>query len=299
MIKQLPKLLVVVGPTASGKSDLAVTLAQLFNGELVSADSRQVYQEMNIGTAKLKPPRGVRQWLVDIVPPSRSLSVQQYQRAAFRVIKDIHKRGKLPILVGGTMQYIDAVVENWVFPKANRVLKRELESDLKKRGLDFIVRRLRKVDPKSVKVIDLKNSRRVLRALEVALSSGESFVDQRRKKIPRYDVLKLGLSVPRTLLEARLKKRTEQMVRQGLLTETKKLHACYPKSKAMNAIGYQEAIAHLDKYISRQELVRLVTLHSLQYARRQMTWWKRDHNIFWFQKNKSPKQLVQHWLIKK
>ncbi len=295
-MKSLPKLLVLVGPTASGKSDLAVKMAQRFNGELVSADSRQVYQEMNIGTAKLKPPRGVRQWLVDILPPSRSLSVQQYQRAAFRVIKDIHRRGKLPILVGGTMQYVDAVVENWVFPKADKTLKRELEVDLQKRGLGALVNRLRKVDPASAKVIDLKNSRRVLRALEVALSTGGSFVDQRRKKKPRYDVLKIGLSIPRTVLESRLKKRTEQMVRLGLLAETKRLRVRYPKSKAMNAIGYQETIAFLDKNISRQELVRLVTLHSLQYARRQMTWWKRDSEIQWLDRSTRASVIVKSWV---
>lgn len=297
--KNLPSLLVVVGPTGSGKSDLAVRLARQFNGELVSADSRQIYIGMDIATNKLKPPRGIKQWLIDIVKPNRRYSLAQYQRAAIKVIKDIHSRGRLPILVGGTGLYMDAVVENWQIPRvgANRYLRRQLENDLKKNGLAALVRHLRHLDPQSAKVIDSKNQRRVVRALEVAISTGESFVKEKKKGRPLFRILKIGLMDERQNLRERLCKRAVGMVRQGLVVETQNLLEKYNSAlPSMSGIGYAEAAAFINGDISKKEMIDRIVNRSMQYARRQMTWWKRDDSILWQNNGAAVSAIAQRWL---
>ena len=223
--KKLPRLLVILGPTGSGKSSLAVALAKKFKGELVSADSRQVYKGLDIGTAKLKPSRGVKQWLVDIVSPDKPFTLKQYQSAALKAIRGINKRGKLPILVGGTALYIKAVVENWDIPRVrpNNSLRRKLERDLKINGLQTLVKQLRKVDPARARRIDVQNSRRVIRALEVAMSSGQSFVGLRKKGKSLFNVLKIGIAVSKSTLRSRLRERVNLMFRRGLVPETTRL----------------------------------------------------------------------------
>lgn len=296
-----PPLIAVVGVTASGKSDLAVALALKCNGELVSADSRQIYSSMDIGTAKLRPPKGVRQWMVDIVAPDELYSLQQYQQGALGAIRDIIRRGKLPILVGGTGMYVDAVVDNWDIPKVrpNERLRATLEADLAREGLPTLVRRLRLIDPKSARKIDKKNHRRVIRALEVALTTGTSFVGQRQKGESQFRVLKIGLYISREELQGRLKRRTVSMIRRGLVLETKKLLRKYPADTiSLSGIGYYEAGEYLRGTIKRQELIDRIVLRSMQYAKRQSTWWKRDKTIEWVHDWEEALVLAERWLTK-
>lgn len=296
---KLPRLIVILGPTASGKSALAVVVAKKFHGELVSADSRQIYQGMDIGTAKLRPPRGVRQWLVDLVPPISILTLEQYQQKAFAAIKDIHRRGKLPIVVGGTGLYIDAVVDNLNIPKVapNKGLRAQFERIIAKQGLPALVRKLKRLDLVSAKTIDIKNPRRVIRALEVAMTSGRSFVTERRQGTPQYRVLKIGLNVSRADLRQRLRRRTERMIRDGLLLETRRLTKKYSmKLPALSGIGYHEAILFLRGDINRSELVERIAQRSVQYVKRQMTWWRRDKNIIWIKDTKRAVTLIRQWL---
>ena len=327
-------LLVIVGSTGSGKSDLAVRLARKFNGELVSADSRQVYKSMNIATNKLKPPRGIEQWMVNVVRPDEAYNLKQYQRAAMSAIKDVHKRGKLPILVGGTAMYVDAVADNWTLPqvKKNRCLRAKLEQDLAHDGLRSLVRRLRKIDPISARMVDAKNSRRVIRALEVVLASGASFIPleiiprrsaawvttwnhssgdrntprefltgfigHRKKGSRIFNVFKIGLRVDRDVLRERLRRRAALMVRQGLIAETKKLLKKYDTNlPSMSGIGYAEAAAYIEGRLTRNEMIERIVIRSMQYARRQMTWWKRDDSILWQSDGITATQLVSRWLL--
>lgn len=295
-----PLLLVIVGPTSSGKSDLAVKLARRFNGELVSADSRQVYIGMDIGTAKLKPPRGVKQWLVDVVRPDQSFTLKQYQRLALRVIGDIQRRGKLPILIGGTGLYIDAVVDNWQIPAVapQHRLRRKLERVLLSQGLSPLVRQLQTVDILSAERIDLNNPRRVIRALEVAFTTGNSFVSAKQKGEPRFNVLKICLIASREQLRQRIQKRTQAMVRRGLVGETRRLLKRYsPHLPAMSGIGYAEVAAYINGEIQRAEMINKIVTHSMQYARRQMTWWKRDSFILHVTNSIAATTVIRRWLL--
>ena len=254
---------------------------------------------MDIGTAKLRPPRGVEQWLTDIVRPNQRFTLQQYQRKALKAIRDIHRRGKLPILVGGTGLYIDAVVENWKIPKTppSARVRRQLERELAEKGLPALVCRLREVDPASARRIDIKNSRRVIRALEVALTTGESFVSVKSKGKPLFRVIKIGIAVDRVTLRRRLQKRTVSMLRRGLLAETRRLLKNYsPDIPALSGIGYAEAAAYLQDDLTREQLIERIVTRSMQYARRQMTWWRRQHDIHWVSDGRRVSEIVRYWL---
>lgn len=294
-VVEKPKVLVVLGPTGSGKSALAATLAREFHGELISADSRQIYREMDIGTAKSQ---GVRERLVDVVNPNESFTLRDYQDRAFEAIFEAIGVGKLPIVVGGTGLYIDAVVENWDVPAVppNNAARDALEARLQSDGLESLVRELETVDPETARVIDKKNPRRVIRALEVAQETGGSFVGQKRKGEPRFDVLKIGLRVSREVLAKRLQKRTHEMIEQGLIEETQALLQKYADAvPLLSGIGYREVIEYLNGKISIDKMEALIVQRSLQYARRQMTWWKRDASIYWT----SPEdalERVKSWL---
>lgn len=288
----MPKLAVIVGPTASGKTDLAIALAKRFNGEVVSADARQVYQELDIATAKpagqwmkqggrpVYLAEGVPHHLIDIIAPDRPFTLADYQRQAFAAIDDIIGRGKFPFLVGGTGQYVSAVIDNWQIPRV--APQSELRRKLAGQTLPALQQQLRAIDPVSAEIIDLKNRRRVIRALEVALTSGASFVAQRKKQPPRYAALLLGINWPRQELRQRIRKRIQQQLEAGLLAETKKFLARYPASlPALSSLGYPEVASYLRGECTLPEAVRRLELATCQYAKRQITWFKRNPRICW------------------
>ncbi len=292
------KLLVVLGPTASGKSLLATELAGTFNGELISADSRQVYRGMDIGTAKTKSSTNVPMRLVDIVNPDESFTLRDYQNAAFEAIGKALAGGRLPILAGGTAMYIDAVVDNWDIPQVppQKGLRESLETRLAHEGLEALVRELEAVDPDTARLIDRQNPRRVIRALEVAITSGSSFIAQQKRGGSKFDTLKIGLSVSREELARRLQKRTREMIKTGLIEETKTLIKKYPDAIALiSGIGYREVLEYLAGSIDQEKMEALIVQRSLQYARRQMTWWKRDQTIHWISAVSEARSLVSSW----
>lgn len=293
MNKKMPKkkLAVIVGPTASGKSSLALMLEQKLNGEIVSADARQVYQGMDIGTAKvtLRHPEKygsagrreepVPQHLVDIRNPNEPYTVADFQRDAITVIHDIHARGKLPILVGGTGLYVNAVVDNLVIPnvEANPNLRKQFE----RKNTDQLFEILRNRDPRAAATIDPHNKRRIIRVLEIIKTTGTL---DRTKGAPLFDTMLIGITLPREELYRRINARVDTMMQSGFLDEVRTLLQKYPASvKAFDAIGYRELIAWIANGETEplEQVVTKIKSATRAYARRQLTWWRRDKRIHW------------------
>ena len=291
-----PKIVVIIGPTASGKSALAVKIAGKFNGEIVSADSRQIYRGMDIGTAKptKKEMAGIKHHLIDIKNPNEDYSAGQYKKDAVKTINKITDAGKLPILVGGTGLYISTVVNNWAIPeiKESKKLRLKLEKEIDKKGLDFVFKKLIKIDPETAYIIDPKNPRRVIRALEIALLSGKKFSEQRKVGEPLYNVLEIGLNPPLEILKERITKRIALMIKTGLINEVKRLVKKYGyKQRAFDAIDYREIIDYLRKNISLKESIMQMNTNTIRYAKRQMTWFKKYNSSAHWLKNPASLKL--------
>jgi tRNA dimethylallyltransferase len=291
--RKLPKLLVIAGPTASGKTDLAVELARLFSGELIAADSRTIYKGMDIGTGKdLSHPHK----LMDVVRPDQVMTLAEYKAKAVRAIRSAARKGKLPILVGGTGLYIWAVVDNLLIPKVppNPKMREEME----KKPIADLVNLLVSIDPAAAKTAG-KNKRRIIRALEVMAYSGERFSHATRKGKPLFDCMEIGILLPREKLIERIDARVDAMMKAGLMDEVmalrKKLYA--PSLPSMSGIGYAELNAVLDGRMSPEAAVERIKARTRQYARRQMTWFRRDPRIKWVKDAEEAIGVVKKWLV--
>jgi len=287
------KLLVILGPTASGKSNLAIQLAEIFHGEIVSADSRQIFKEMNIGTAKILNSK-IPHHLIDFINPTESFSVAQYKKSAYQTIKNIQKKGKLPILCGGTGLYISSVIENWQFPKipAQNKLRKRLEE----KSIQKLLEIYKKIDPQGAQMIDAKNKRRLIRAIEVSSFSNKSFWQQRRKNKPIFDTLLIGLKLSKEELKQRINKRTGRMIQIGLEAEVKNLVNKYGWVSSLQSIGYQEWKEYFNNKINKKEVQNLIELHTLQYIKRQITWFKKMEGIKWIEKPEKVIKLIKLFL---
>ena len=292
------KLVVIVGPTASGKSDLGVHLARKFGGEVVSADSRQVYRGLDIGSGKIttKEMLGVPHHLLNVASLKRKFSVAQYQKLAFRAIQDIQKRGKLPILVGGTPFYVYAIVDGYVFPEVKPNPK--LRSELEKFSVDKLYGKLKKLDPERAKTIEMKNPRRLIRALEIVMTTGQPvppLLSYSVKK-PWYvnAVLLLGIKRSPDELKRRIRKRLLYRVDHGMLNEVKNLHRSGLSWRRLEEFGleYRFVAKYLQKKISKQEMVDSIQRESEDFARRQMAWFKKDPRIHWIERQKQAERLI-------
>lgn len=295
-----PNLIAVVGPTASGKSALGLELAKRFNGEILCVDSRTVYRGMDIGTAKPVGERaeasaasiksmfaekpllveGIPHWGIDLVEPDDDYSVAEFKAYADQKIREIVKRKHLPILVGGTGLWMDAVVLNLDIPevKANPALRAELESHT----LEDLFFEYEQLDPAGALIIDRHNKRRLVRAIEVCRETGRPFSEQRQQAEPNYTALWLGLDVPREELNRRIEERVDAMVANGLVNEVRGLkdaHGC--DVSAMSGIGYRQICWFLQGYQSLKDAIEDVKTDTKQFAKRQMTWFKRNKNIRW------------------
>lgn len=293
------KLIVILGPTASGKTDLAIKLAKKYNGEVVSADSRQIYKGMDIGTAKPLDLEGVPHHLLDIKNPDKIYSVAEYKKDAVKIIQDIQKRGKLPIMAGGTGLYIKAVVENLDIPKvvANPLLRAEIEEEIKKMGLEYVFKKLIRLDPEAAYIVDPKNPRRVVRALEITLITKKPYSQQRKSGKAIFDVLEIGISVPKDKLVERINKRVDIMVKDGLVKEVENLIKAYgAHQQAFDAIGYREIIEFLKNKITLQKATEDMKINTWHFAKRQMTWFKKDKKIHWISKAKEAVALVDKFI---
>jgi tRNA dimethylallyltransferase len=283
-----PPLIVLLGPTAVGKTELSLALCEQFHGEIISADSRQIYRGMDIGTAKPTPAERMRapHHLIDIRAPDETLTVAEYQALAYTAIDDIHQRGRLPILVGGTALYIRAIIHGLRVPEVppNPALRTELETLAATQGAPALFARLQVLDPKTAAVIDRHNPRRLVRALEIVLSTGQSKVDLERAIPPPYRILCIGLDRPRPALYARIDQRVDHMIAQGLVEETRQLLAAgyRPPLPAVTSLGYREIIAYLAGEVTLAEAVARIKTETHRYARYQYTAFRKLPDIHWF-----------------
>ena len=289
---QKHKILVILGPTASGKSDLAVRLAKKFNGEVLSADSRQVYKSMNIGTGKItkKEMAGISHHMLDVASPKTIFDVARYQKMAHKKIADILKRGKLPIVCGGTGLYIKAIVENPSYSDIPPDLK--LRERLEKKTVAQLFAMLKKIDRVRAETIDSKNPRRMIRAIEIAKSAGQT---PAIKSQPIYDALLIGIKPSREKLKSAIKARLQKRIRQGMIAEVKNLRARGVSWRRLEELGleYKYAALYLQNKMSKEEMIKTLETKINQYAKRQITWFKKTPNVRWISTTKKAGILVK------
>ena len=293
-----PKVICVVGPTASGKTKMGVALAKTFDGEVVSVDSMQIYRGMAIGTAAPTPEEteGVPHHMVGVADPRESWSVARFTEEADACVQDILRRGKRPVLVGGTGLYLDSLVRGGDFApgRSGGAVRERLQRELAERGAQAMLECLREVDPESAARLHLRDEKRILRALEVYEETGETITAHNRRtqeRPPRYDALYIGLDfADRADLRARIDRRVDEMVRQGLLQEVEALLSSgVPRdATALQAIGYRQFLAVRDGAATAADAIGEVKLRSRQYAKRQLTWLRRNGAIHWILWGKEP-----------
>ena len=293
-----PKLVVITGPTASGKTALGVALARRLGGEVVSADSMQIYRGMDIGTAKPTPEemQGVPHHMIDIADPAENYSVSRYAAEASVCVDDILARGKLPIVVGGTGLYIDSLIAGRTFADgtADTALRQELSERYDEIGGEGLLGELRKVDPERAAKLHPADKKRIVRAMEVYILTGRTITQhdaETRAVPPRYDAAKIALDFAvRQDLYDRIDRRVDIMVQQGLFDEVRALLAAGVPADctAMQAIGYKEAVAAVRGEAAPQDAVAAIQLASRRYAKRQLTWLRRDQDLFWLRHEKTP-----------
>jgi tRNA dimethylallyltransferase len=301
-----PPVVIVVGATGVGKTELAIQLAQRLDGEIVSADSRLLYRGMDIGTAKPSPAElaQVRHHLIDVANPNETWSLAVFQQAARQAIEGIHARGKLPILVGGTGQYIRAVTEGWTPPEVHPDprLRSVLEALAHAHGHYWLHDKLRVLDPLAAEKIDARNLRRTVRALEVIFSTGQLFSAQRGVSDSPYRLMGIGLKRPRPALYERIDKRIESMFENGLLNEVQNLlQKGYPANMpTMSAIGYRECVAVLNGEMTLEQAQTQMKRLTRIFVRRQSNWFKDDDpQIKWFEMEKETLKEVGNYLAGK
>ncbi|MFW5708872.1 MAG: tRNA (adenosine(37)-N6)-dimethylallyltransferase MiaA [Chloroflexota bacterium] len=281
-------LIVILGPTAIGKTGLALDIAEAVNGEIIGADSRQVYRYMDIGTAKPTPAQQARvpHHLVDFIDPGDNLTLARYQQMVYQTIDILHGEGKIPLLVGGTGQYITAVTEGWSIPEVppNEAVRSEFEEFARIHGNDALYTRLEALDPAAARKIHPNNVRRVIRALEVYMETGERISELQKKKPPPYRIMELGLYLERLILYERADKRVDEMMIAGFLSEVSALldMGYSPELPSMSGLGYAQLTAHLLSQVPLATAVEDTKIATHDFIRRQLTWFRgHDNGILW------------------
>lgn len=286
-------LIVLTGPTAVGKTSLSISLAKAVNGEIISADSMQVYKGMDIGSAKIRKEemQGVTHYLVDILEPEEEFHIVKFQKLAKAALEEIYAKGKIPILVGGTGFYIQAVTRDIDFTQAEQETsyREELEQFAKEKGAEYLHEKLREVDSKSAENIHANNVKRVIRALEFYHQNGtpisEHNEEQKQQTSP-YNLAYFVLTAPREILYERIDRRVDQMMEEGLLEEVKSLRerGCHRGMVSMQGLGYKEILAYLEGEYPLEEAVRILKRDTRHFAKRQLTWFRREQNVIWVDK---------------
>ena len=285
-----PKVIVIVGPTASGKTSLSIELAKKINGEIVSCDSMQIYKDMDIGSAKpsKEEMQGIKHYMIDEVIPTQRFSVAEYKKKAELAIEEILKNGKVPIVVGGTGLYANSLIygieySNIEFDEKYR--KKLMEIAQSEEGLKSLYEEAKRIDKKAMEKISPNDQKRILRILEIYNATGKTKTEQEeisRKNEVKYDYNVFAINIERTILYERINKRVDMMIEQGLIEEVRKLIEKYPEfPTAMQAIGYKEIVQYFDGKITKEEAIEKIKQETSRYAKRQITWFKRIENIKW------------------
>ncbi len=286
-----PKVIVICGPTASGKTALSIELAKKIDGEIISSDSMQIYTDMNIGTAKptIEEMQGIKHYMLDFVKPDERYSVADFKKDAEKAIEEVLKKGKTPIVVGGTGLYVDSLIygieyQNIEFDEEYRT---ELENRVINEGLETLYEEARKVDSHAMEKISKNDKKRILRVLEIYKATGKTKTEQEiesRKNGVKYDYKVFAINMDREKLYERINKRVDIMIEQGLVEEVKKLLAKYESfPTAMQGLGYKEVVEYLQNKITREEMIEKIKMETRRYAKRQLTWFRKNKQTIWIE----------------
>ena len=284
-----PTVYVIGGPTASGKSNLAVELAKRINGEIISADSMQIYKDMNIGTAKITPEemQGINHYLIDFVSPDERYSVSSFKKDAEKAIEAILAKGKVPIIVGGTGLYIDSLILGIEFQdeKIDTKYRESLNKIAEEQGLQKLYNMAQAIDPVAMKKISENDKKRIIRVLEIYHKTGKTKTEQElesRKSEIKYNYKLFAITMDRQVLYEKIEKRVDKMIEQGLIDEVQGILNKYQKfPTAMQGLGYKEVVEYLENKTTKEEMVEKIKKETRHYAQRQLTWFRKNKNIIW------------------
>ena len=286
---QKNKVIVICGPTASGKTALSIELAKKINGEIVSCDSMQIYKDMDIGTAKptVEEMQEIKHYLIGYVSPEKRYSVADYKIDAKKAIKEIIEKGKMPIVVGGTGLYLDSLIYEIEYQdiKLDEQYRNKLEEEVEKQGLEKLYEKAKQIDPKAIKKISPNDKKRILRILEIYHATGKTKTEQEiesRKKEVEYDYKVYALNWDRQKLYNRINKRVDMMIEQGLVEEVKQILDKYDNfPTAMQGLGYKEVVEYLNGNLTKEEMIEKIKIETRRYAKRQLTWFRKNKQTIW------------------
>ena len=286
---QKNKVIVICGPTASGKTALSIELAKQINGEIVSCDSMQIYKDMNIGTAKptLEEMQGIKHYLIGYISPEERYSVSDYKTDAKKAIREIIGKGKMPIVVGGTGLYLDSLIYEieYLDIKLDEEYRKQLEKEVEEKGLEELYERAKQIDAKAIEKISTNDKKRILRILEICHATGKTKTQleiESRKKEVEYDYKVYALDWDRQKLYDRINKRVDMMIEQGLIEEVQQLLEKYNVfPTAMQGLGYKEVVDYLENKLTKEEMIEKIKMESRRYAKRQLTWFRKNKQTIW------------------
>ena len=297
---QKPKVIVICGPTASGKTALSIELAKKINGEIISADSMQIYKDMDIGTAKVEKEEmeGIKHYLLDFVSPDSRYSVAEFKLDATKAIEEILEKGKTPIIVGGTGLYVDTLIYGIEYNdiKIDEAYRQELEEIAEEQGLEKLYEMALKIDAEAMKKISPNDKKRIMRVLEIFKATGKTKTEQElesRKKGVKYDYEVFALNMDRELLYNRINLRVDLMIEKGLIEEVKNLKEKYNKfPTAMQGLGYKEVVQYLEGETTKEEMIEKIKMETRRYAKRQLTWFRKNKETIWLDATKEKEHNV-------
>lgn len=295
-----PKVIVICGPTASGKTALSIELAKKINGEIISSDSMQIYKDMNIGTAKptVEEMDGIPHYLLDFVSPDTRYSVAEFQKDATEKIEEILKKGKTPIIVGGTGLYVDSLIYGIEYQdiKLDEQYRNQLENIAEQEGLDKLYEEAQKIDLEAMQKISRNDRKRIIRVLEIYKATGKTKTQQElesRKEL-KYDYKVFAINMERERLYDRINRRVDIMIDQGLIEEVENLVKKYKKfPTAMQGLGYKEVVEYIENKVTKEEMIEKIKMETRRYAKRQITWFKKNKQTIWLDGEKDKKDNIE------